>query len=54
MGKVVHMLSSNLTEAPVREGDEDRRSREEVKEYILAEPIDFMSSWFLAKGKYKP
>ena len=48
------MLSRNLTEAPVRERDEDRRSREEVKEYILAEPIDFMSSWFIPKGKHKP
>lgn len=48
------MLSCNLTEAPVRQGDEDRRSRKEVKKHILAKSIGFMSSWFLPEGKYKP
>lgn len=48
------MLSSNLAEAPVRQRDEDRRSREEVKKHILAESTDFMSLWFIPRGKYKP
>ena len=41
------MLSRNLTEAPVRERDEDRRSREEVKKHILADPIDLISLRFI-------
>jgi len=45
------MLSRNLTVATVRERDEDRRSREEVKKHILADPIDPVSSGFIPKKK---
>ena len=48
------MLSCNLAEAPVRERDEDRSSREEVKKHILADPIDLMNLQFVPKVKHKP
>ena len=54
LSKVVHMLSCNLAEAPVRERDEDRSSREEVKKYILTDPIDLVNLQFVPKVKYKP
>ena len=52
--EVVYILSRNLTEASVLERDEDRRSREEVKKHILADPIDLVSSQFAPEEKYKP
>ena len=44
------MLSRDLTETPVWERDEDGRFREEVKEHVLADPIDLISSRFTSTG----
>lgn len=49
MSYIVYVLPCNLTEAPIWEGDEDRRSREKVEEHILADPVDLISSWFAKK-----
>ena len=54
MREIVYILSRNLTEAPVRERDEDRHPRKEVNKHVLADPVDLVRSRFALKEKYEP
>ena len=44
------MLSRNLAKATVWESHEDRRSREEMEQHILPNPINLISSRFIPVG----
>lgn len=54
MREIVYILSRNLTEAPVRERDEDRCPRKEVNKNVLADPVEIISSRFTPKEKHEP
>ena len=54
MREIVYILSRNLTEASVRQRDEDRHPRKEVNKHVLTDPVGLISSRFVPKEKHEP